>query len=464
MKNDLSYFLQTQLLKALKLKQKDRKPVLLAYSGGSDSQALFHLLLDVRTKVHLNLHVIHVDHKWRETSSQEALSLKEYVEKTGAVFHLITLDRQQPIVDIENYFRKERYKAFLDVYQQIGAECLMIAHHQDDQAETVFKRLFEGSSFSKIAGLKKESCFENMRVLRPLLECTKQELMSYLHLKQASFINDITNIDTHYLRARQRQLIFPYVEKLFGKNACKNLSKLAQKASELELYMESQTQKYYNYLYVGPFGVMVDFTQETFQKAEAEHFVKKLLKTASLYLSWAVMEDLLEKLANRTANKRFISKGYDIFVDRGCFFVHPNIAPQIFPEKIIWGEKSVQFESQDFLWQLEPVEEETLKTSWKDLYIGEMIIDLAEGEYEIANATADCLAKEKGFSEHRVPSFMRAIAPIFMKNGEVISNPWIKTSKKLKEKKAAKLVCTCKNGGSLNFHGLKSTPLLSSKS
>jgi tRNA(Ile)-lysidine synthase len=465
MKNDISSYLKTQLHLSLKLEDLATKPILLAYSGGIDSQALFLLLLEMRSQIPLDLHVVHIDHKWRSTSAKESYALQEFVENSGVVFHLVTLDKdKQPLADLENYFRQERYKAFLKIYQEISAGCLLIAHHQDDQAETVFKRLFEGASFIKLSGLKRESYLHGMRVIRPLLECNKQHLEAYLAFKKSGYIQDITNTDTRYLRARQRHQIFPIIEKLFGKNATKNLSKIARKALHLEFYLDAQTEKYQKYIYAGPFGVSIDFTKEPFEPIECEHVIKKLLRIYSMEMSCQTLEDVIEKIHLRQANKRFLCSGLEVFVDRGAIYFIEALRPQIFPESIFWDFQEIVFESQDYLWHLKPVEIETLETSWKDLYIGEIYLDLEEGQIFIANATTDRKAMNKGFSENQVPAFIRSLAPVFFKNGLVISNPWIKTSKKLKEKKAVKLVCRAKNGGRLNFNGLKSTPLLSSKS
>ncbi len=465
MKNDISPFLKAQLLSFLDQKEGGLEPILLGYSGGADSQALFHLLLDVKRYRELDLHLIHVDHQWRPSSTFEANYLKDYAQRLNVPFHLVTLNPTKiPHTDIENYFREQRLDAFYQVYKSINAGCLMLAHHEDDLAETVFKRLFEGACLTKLAGLKAKTHLHNMNILRPLLGCEKQQLLTYLKNHQLNFIEDSTNQDTTYLRSRQRQQIFPAIENLFGKNASKNLSKIAKKATYLELYLDQQTKKYKHHILQGPFGWACNFTQEAFQPLEWEYFLKQNFKALGVSFSYDALEDLIDKLRSFEANKRFLSQNLEVVVDRGWVFVHSLLLPQKFPDNITWDGKLCTFESEDFYWSLTPTQQLALESSWKDLYIGEVILELEEGHYQLKHANQDKKAQDKGFSQSKVPSFLRSLAPIFLKNNHVLSNPWIKTHKKLKEKKGVKLVCWAKNEGILNFRGLKSTPLLSSKS
>ena len=108
---------------------------LLALSGGSDSMYLFHQLLDGK----YDFAVAHVDHGWRETSKEEALWLKEYCEARGITFYGHKLDR----VLGEDEARRARLAFFRSIE---GFDAVLMAHHADDQVETILKRLFEGSS------------------------------------------------------------------------------------------------------------------------------------------------------------------------------------------------------------------------------------------------------------------------------------------------------------------------------
>lgn len=465
MKNEMISFLKSHICRALYPLFEGKQPLLLAYSAGVDSQALFHLLLEIKARTPFELHVAHVDHCWRETSSREAQSLKQAVELLKIPFHLITLNRSDtPEGDKENYYRKKRLEAFSQIYQKINAACLLMAHHQDDLAETVFKRLFEGAFLFKLAGLKQETYLGGMKVIRPLLGCEKKHLRDYLTIRKIDHIEDETNHDTTYLRAKQRLKIFPQIQSMFGKNATKNLARLSEKIGELDSYLQMQTLKYQDAITTGPFGLCCDFSKQSYQKVEWEYVIKSILERFGIFLSGVCLDDLLEKLSQGASCKKFLAKTCDIFVDRGLFFVHPQLKKQNFPNKIMWNGTATSFESEDFVWELEPSLGSEISSSWKDLYIGEVLLDLENGEYDLINTLADREAMERTYTNQKVPAFLRALAPAFAKKEQLICNPWIKTSKKLKEKKVVKLICTAKSGESLNFNGLKSTPLLSLKS
>lgn len=428
------------------------KPCLIAYSGGIDSQALLHLALELKQTLPLDLHVIHVDHSWRETSAAEASELEQLVKAAGVCWHLVTLDRQdQPESDLENYFREKRYSAFKRIYDAIGAGCLMVAHQQDDLAETVFKRIFEGACLTKLGGLKSSSYLENMCILRPLLNVSKKELENYLSVHDLEYVDDVTNRDTKYLRARQREMIFPLIETTFGKLATKNLTRLAESSHALKRYLDHQIEKYEDLKIQGPFGIAYDFSQQKMlQPVELEHLINNLAIEYGLHVSYTMKKDIIDKLVEGDSNKRFFAGSFEIFVDRFWLFIHPRLSIQNFPEHIYWDGAQTIFESQDFVWKV--VAESHLPTrSWKDLYKGVTYLELSPGEYALINANQDKQAIQKEYSENRVPCFLRHLGPLFIKNAQEICNPWIKTSKTLKERKGVKLLCEAKKNDLRDF-------------
>lgn len=201
------------------------KPLLLAYSGGGDSSALFHLVLKYQQLYPLDFRVIHVDHGWRKESREEALSLKE---RCPVPFYLETLQIDPRESNLEDKCRKLRLACFKKIYQEIEAEGLLMAHHANDQAETVLKRIFEGGP---LHGLLKERDLEGMRVLRPLLGVKKKALTDYLSREGVSYVKDPTNEDERFLRGKMRKTIIPLLEAHFGKGIVGPLCKLAERSS-----------------------------------------------------------------------------------------------------------------------------------------------------------------------------------------------------------------------------------------
>ena len=107
-------------------------PLLLGCSGGIDSLALFHLLVEVRHFFPFDLHVAHIDHGWREESRAEAGKLKKYIEGFNIPFHLHTLNHIEIGGNLEDRCRKLRLGYFSSLQRLYNFQALLLAHHADN--------------------------------------------------------------------------------------------------------------------------------------------------------------------------------------------------------------------------------------------------------------------------------------------------------------------------------------------
>lgn len=204
-------------------------PLALGLSGGPDSMALFELLLHHRDARPFELHVIHVDHGWRKESAEEAEALAELSAKHHCPFHLRLLEKTSE-KDLENRARQERLAFFCEVVQSTGAEALCLAHHGDDLAETVLKRLFEGAPLERLGAFGFESQIGDLRIWRPLIGLSKADIT-------AIGFDDATNRDQRFLRARMRLNLIPEIERHFGKGVQSALQRLSKRARNLDAYL-----------------------------------------------------------------------------------------------------------------------------------------------------------------------------------------------------------------------------------
>ncbi len=133
----------------LSLNWKAGAPIGVGFSGGADSLALLHLLIESRSLFNLDLHVLHVDSGWRQESYQEAEKLKRYVQQLDIPFYL---HRPSRIDRRENAAREERLLFFQEVYEAIKCQGLFLGHQGDDQSETILKRILEGASLFCLGG------------------------------------------------------------------------------------------------------------------------------------------------------------------------------------------------------------------------------------------------------------------------------------------------------------------------
>lgn len=217
-------------------KNRGNSPLLLAFSGGSDSLALAHLM----HRLNIHFHLAHFDHGWRESSREQALELALLAEKLELPFFT---ERSLDPKPSELEGRVQRY-AFLKKQFHLGEyQAIVFAHHLQDQAETVLKRVLEGAHLHNLQAMRPVSLYEGIPIWRPLLGVAKEEIESYLKAGGLEPIRDPCNQELRYLRVRMRKEIFPQLEQSFGKKIGSPLAKIGDSAAKLYSYLEENTKK-----------------------------------------------------------------------------------------------------------------------------------------------------------------------------------------------------------------------------
>lgn len=284
------------------------EPLLLALSGGPDSMALFHLLL--RHKCAFS--VAHVDHGWREESSREAEVLRELCAEKKVPFYLKRLVKEKEDNNLEDRARNARLLFFRELCQEKQLKAVLLAHHADDQAETVLKRVLEGASLPRLQGLLPFSVVEEVVLLRPLLEMTKEEIMLFLAEKKISFFQDATNNDTRFLRTRLRLSLLPYLSDHFGKEVRPSLCRLGKQARELGSFLDEL---------IAPYRVnssTLDFASSPPKNLFLwKAIVRDFLKRQNITPSHHTLEMILLLLTKRKAHKTIVLGKNRVVVDRG---------------------------------------------------------------------------------------------------------------------------------------------------
>jgi len=179
-----------------------------AVSGGADSVALLMLLL---TRGDLALHVVHLNHQTRGQASDEDaafvanLSAERNLPRTIAL--LEDVERTLPALESNPSarYRAARLQLFREVVAREQLAGVILAHHADDQAETVLQRLIRGSGIAGLTGMSSESRLGELRVLRPLLRIRRAELRDFLQSVGQTWREDASNALDDYLRNRLRR-------------------------------------------------------------------------------------------------------------------------------------------------------------------------------------------------------------------------------------------------------------------
>ena len=192
--------------------------ILVACSGGPDSMALLYLLQDIATHRHTTykIGVAIVDHCIRPESKDEVLWLQHQVEELGLPFYSATFDVPRLSKEYkkseETIGRQVRYQWLTEIAQSEGYDYISVAHHKDDQAESILAHIIRGSGLNGLTGMSVVQSEYAIPVVRPLLDVTKENLLAYIGTKHISYCVDSTNEDVRYQRNRIRHRIIPELE------------------------------------------------------------------------------------------------------------------------------------------------------------------------------------------------------------------------------------------------------------
>jgi len=181
-----------------------------AVSGGADSVALLHLLLG---HPEIFLHIVHLDHQTRgEESTADAKFVRELAGKLKLPATIALRDQIEPEMDALPKNRSARYRAlrlelFRRVVEREKLDGVILAHHADDQAETIVLRLLRGSGPKGLSGMKPRQQIGGMIILRPLLSTRRQQLREYLVQIGQTWREDASNQSDRYARNRVRRFL-----------------------------------------------------------------------------------------------------------------------------------------------------------------------------------------------------------------------------------------------------------------
>jgi tRNA(Ile)-lysidine synthase len=145
-----------------------------------------------------------VDHGLRPTSAAEARQVAAWLKARGIDHHVLTWTGPKPVTGIQEAAREARYRLLGDWCRAAGALHLLLAHHQDDQAETVALRLARGSGADGLAGMAPVRELTGLRLLRPLLGVPKARLLATLEVAGQAWLEDPSNLAPAFARSRLR--------------------------------------------------------------------------------------------------------------------------------------------------------------------------------------------------------------------------------------------------------------------
>ena len=237
--------------------------VVAAVSGGADSVCMLLLLDRIRSEAGFSLRAVHVHHGIRgESADEDARFVSQLCEQFGVRCDVIRVDvpaiAKERGTGIEETAREERYRALREACRawereeagaqsdsdaQMGRFCIAVAHHMEDQAETVLFRMARGSGLTGVAGMRPAARLPGdpeILVIRPLLQFTRDEIEEIVTEAGTGWREDESNSDVSYARNRIRSGILPELAQI-NEAAVRHICALAEESAQAVEYLRSET-------------------------------------------------------------------------------------------------------------------------------------------------------------------------------------------------------------------------------
>ena len=242
--------------------------VLAAVSGGADSMCLLEVLRMLRRRAGIELRVLHVHHGLRESAEGDLEHVSKYCRSAGIPFKAVRVDAgsyaAEAGMSVEEAARALRYGALEQAAREWENETarerengsapermneddgpgpaplcrIAVAHHIEDQAETVLFNLARGSRLTGLRGMRPVSG----RIIRPLLEISRPEIEAFLVQRGISWCEDETNGDLRYARNLIRKEVMPLLLQI-NAGAVRHIARTAGEAAETEEFLRAETER-----------------------------------------------------------------------------------------------------------------------------------------------------------------------------------------------------------------------------
>ncbi len=221
-------------------------PYLIGVSGGRDSVALLHWLINLGYR---KLIVCHLNHQLRGRSSDaDAGFVKNLAAKYELDFEVgaanVRAFAKKKKTSVETTARNARYSFFAKNAKRHGCHTIFLAHHADDLVETFLLNLIRGAGLTGLAAMRDVSIRHiggvDLKIVRPLLSAWRKDIDKYVYECHLKFREDATNKKLAATRNRIRNRIIPYLEKSLGRNVRQNIWRTAMIVAEEEKWLDSE--------------------------------------------------------------------------------------------------------------------------------------------------------------------------------------------------------------------------------
>lgn len=292
--------------------------LVLGVSGGPDSISMLNILNEIKQEWQFEIYVAHINHMIRKEANDDEKYVQQYCEKNNIQCFVKRVNVQE-IANIQKIGTEEagrniRYEFFEEVLQKVGANKIAIAHNKNDKIETIVMNLFRGSGLSGLKGIEP---IREQRIIRPLIECERQEIEQYCEQYKLEPRIDKTNFENDYTRNKIRNIVIPYIKSEFNPNIIETMERLSQVATEESNYIEIQVEKIYQKLLIERSQNQIILKLKEFNQQEKVIknrlilLVVKELMGSTQRIEKVHIEDII-KLCNNNVGNKFLTPNKNI--------------------------------------------------------------------------------------------------------------------------------------------------------
>lgn len=309
----------------------DNDKVVIGVSGGPDSIALLTILNKLKEKWNIKLYVAHINHRIRKEAEEETEYVKDFCAKIGVEIYIKEINVEEEAkrlkIGTEEAGRNIRYAFFEEVLEKVGANKIATAHQKNDNAETVLMNIMRGTS---IAGLKGIEKVRDGKFIRPLIECSREEIENYCKDNKLDPKYDKSNNENIYTRNKIRNLLIPYLQKEYNPNIIDTINRLADLAAQEEQFLNKVVEEEYEKLLISGDNKKENIVILDLKKFNQLDYIIKsklvLYTIAKAYgrttgIEKVHIDDIIKLCENNIGNK-YLSprKGIKVYVKKGKIF------------------------------------------------------------------------------------------------------------------------------------------------
>jgi tRNA(Ile)-lysidine synthase len=222
----------------------DGQTILIGLSGGPDSVALLQVLSRLAEKRRWRLQAVYVNHGFRpRIARREEVFCQELADSLQVRLHIVREDvkalAKAKRIGLEEAGREFRYGVYEALADDEDCQQIALGHHADDRAETILFQMLRGAGRNGLIGMP----IRRGRIIRPLFDCTKAEILRYLDQHKLAFCEDLSNGDPRFTRNYIRHRLLPRIRERINPAVDRALISMAETLSHEESFLTEQTQR-----------------------------------------------------------------------------------------------------------------------------------------------------------------------------------------------------------------------------